>query len=71
MSDTDQHTYNVVGMSCEHCAAAVSAKVGELPSVSDVDVKLASGALLVSGTDVDGEAVRAAVGAAGYSLAAR
>ena len=69
MSDGDQHTYNVAGMSCEHCVAAVAAKVGELPGVSGVDVNLATGVVVVRGSSVDGEAVRVAVEAAGYSLA--
>jgi copper chaperone len=69
MSDSDQRAYNVTGMSCEHCAAAVNAKVGELPAVSAVDVDLSSGLVVVSGRGVDGEAVRVAVEAAGYGLA--
>jgi copper chaperone len=69
MSDSDQHTYSVSGMSCEHCVAAVSTKVGELPGVSGVDVDLASGVVVVRGSSVDGEAVRGAIEAAGYSLA--
>jgi len=69
MSEVVQRTYNVVGMTCGHCVAAVSEEVGELPGVSAVDVDLASGAVVVSGSDVGGDAVRAAVEAAGYSLA--
>jgi copper chaperone len=69
MSDREQQAYTVIGMSCEHCVAAVNAEVGELPGVSGVDVDLASGALVVHGSGVDGKAVRAAVEAAGYSLA--
>jgi copper chaperone len=69
MGETDQQTYNVTGMSCEHCVAAVRAEVGELPGVSDVEVDLDSGAVLISGSNIDGEAVRVAVEAAGYSLA--
>jgi copper chaperone len=69
MSDTDQQTYNVTGMTCEHCVAAVSATVGELSGVSRVDVELASGRVVVHGGSVDGEAVRHAIEAAGYSLA--
>jgi copper chaperone len=67
--DAEQRTYNVTGMSCEHCARAVTAEVGALPGVSGVDVDLASGALVVSGADVDVETVRIAVQAAGYDLA--
>lgn len=69
MSDAEQRTYNVMGMSCEHCSAAVTASVGELAGVSSVQVHLASGVLVVDGSGVDGEAVRAAVEAAGYGLA--
>jgi copper chaperone len=71
MSDSEQRTYNVTGMSCEHCVAAVSAEVGELPGVSGVDVDLDSGVVVVRGSAVDGEAVRVAVEAAGYGLAER
>lgn len=64
-----QRTYTVTGMSCEHCVRAVTTEVGGLPGVSDVDVDLASGALLVSGADVDAEAIRVAVQTAGYDIA--
>ncbi len=69
MSENERQTYNVTGMTCEHCVAAVSAKVGELPGVSGVEVDLASGGVVVHGSGVHDEAVRAAVQAAGYSLA--
>ena len=69
MSDTDKQTFDVTGMTCEHCVAAVSDAVGELPGVDDVEVDLPSGEVVVRGSDVDGEAVRAAVLAAGYGVA--
>jgi copper chaperone len=69
MSGEERQTYSVTGMSCEHCVAAVSTDVGAVVGVSAVDVDLASGAVVVSGNRVDGEAVRAAVEAAGYGLA--
>jgi copper chaperone len=69
MSDGEQRTYSVAGMSCEHCVAAVTAELGELPGVSAVNVDLASGAVVVSGGEVDDATVRGAVEAAGYSLA--
>ncbi len=69
MDDRQQQTYNVTGMSCEHCAAAVEQEVGVVAGVSAVDVDLASGALVVHGRGVSGDAVRAAVETAGYSLA--
>jgi copper chaperone len=69
MSDAERLTYTVTGMTCEHCVAAVGEEVGALPGVSDVNVELASGALVVNGSDLDGDAVRGAVEEAGYSLA--
>jgi copper chaperone len=69
MSDGERLTYTVAGMTCEHCVAAVAEEVGELPGVSDVNVELASGALVVSGRGLDSDAVRVAVEEAGYSLA--
>jgi len=70
MSDSEQRAFNVTGMTCEHCVAAVREEVGALPGVSAVDVSLDNGALIVSGERVDDDAVRTAVEAAGYSLAA-
>jgi copper chaperone len=70
VSDEQRKSYSVKGMTCEHCVAAVSAEIGALPGISSVDVDLASGALLVSGSEIDGNAVRIAVEEAGYSLAA-
>lgn len=70
MSELEQRTFNVAGMTCEHCVAAVSAEVGALAGVSGVDVDLASGELVVRGSDIQNDAVRAAVEEAGYSLAA-
>jgi copper chaperone len=71
MSEIEQRTYNVTGMSCEHCVAAVSAAVGELSGVSSVDIDLADGVVTVRGNGVDDEAVRVAVEAAGYDLVER
>ncbi len=71
MADLEQRTYSVSGMSCEHCVAAVNESVGELPGVSAVDVDLATGALVVTGSGVLYDAVRAAVQDAGYELAER
>jgi copper chaperone len=70
MGDLKQHTYNVSGMSCEHCVAAVSSELGELPGVAAVEVDLSSGAVIVHASKIDDEAVRDAVEEAGYSLAA-
>jgi copper chaperone CopZ len=63
-------TYTVTGMTCGHCASAVTEELTRLDGVRDVRVDLASGRV-----DVDSEqpladdAVRAAVDEAGYQLA--
>lgn len=61
-------TYHVTGMTCSHCVASVSEEVSEVDGVEDVSVDLESGAVTVTGTGVDDEAVRAAVAEAGYEL---
>lgn len=69
MSDAQQLTYHVTGMSCDHCVATVDAKLSELAGVSGVDVDLAGGMVTVRGSGLDADAVRSAVEAAGYGLA--
>lgn len=62
-------TYNVSGMTCGHCASAVSAEVGRLPGVTDVKVDVASGKVTVSSdAPVDLTELRSAVDEAGYDL---
>lgn len=66
---TQEATYVVSGMTCEHCVRSVTEEVGELDGVSDVAVDLSSGRVTVTGTDpVSREAVRGAVEEAGYEL---
>jgi copper chaperone CopZ len=66
----DTRTFNVTGMTCEHCVAAVSEEVAQLAGVSDVEVDLASGRLVVHGSDLDGGAIGDAVESAGYAAEA-
>ena len=62
-------TYEVSGMSCQHCVDAVTAEVGRIAGVEQVQVDLASGAVTVtSSSDLDATDVRAAVDEAGYDL---
>lgn len=62
-------TYNVTGMTCEHCVRAVSQEFSKLDGVTSVDVDLASGAVtVVSDEPLDAGRIRAAVDEAGYSL---
>jgi copper ion binding protein len=64
-------TYTVRGMTCGHCVSAVSAEVGALPGVSQVDIDLATGKVTVTSEQrLDTDAVRAAVDEAGYELVA-
>ena len=69
MSDSERQMFSVTGMTCEHCVAAVREEVGALPGISGVSIDLASGALVVSASNLDRDAVRGAVEEAGYSLA--
>ncbi|NEE03373.1 heavy-metal-associated domain-containing protein [Phytoactinopolyspora halotolerans] len=69
MSNTT--TYKVTGMTCGHCVSAVTSEVSKIGGVSDVQVDLASGDVVVtSAAPLDTEDVRAAVDEAGYELAA-
>jgi copper ion binding protein len=62
-------TYQVRGMTCEHCVAAVTAEVGGLDGVESVQVEL--GRLTVtSAAPLPAEAVAVAVEEAGYELGA-
>lgn len=62
-------TYDVHGMTCGHCVAAVSGELAKLNGVSDVSVELESGKVtVISDTSLDPGAVRTAVEEAGYEL---
>jgi len=62
-------TYQVKGMTCGHCVSAVSAEVGAIAGVDNVQVDLASGQVTVSSEQpVAVEDIRAAVDEAGYDL---
>ncbi|MEJ5913264.1 heavy-metal-associated domain-containing protein [Pseudokineococcus sp. 1T1Z-3] len=63
-------TYTVTGMTCEHCTRSVTEEVEEISGVTDVQVDLASGRLVVTAADdVTDAAVAGAVEGAGYALA--
>ena len=62
-------TYTVTGMTCGHCAAAVTREVSEVAGVTSVDVSVESGTVVVHGEDVSDDAVREAVDEAGYAVA--
>jgi copper chaperone len=67
-------TYQVTGMTCEHCVRAVSGELKQLSGVHDVTVELVPGGVSVvtvsSETPLAGQAVAAALDEAGeYRLA--
>jgi len=65
-------TYNVSGMSCQHCVDAVSGELSKLEPVQTVAVDLSAGAVTVtSDAPLDVEVVRAPVDEAGYDLVDR
>ena len=63
-------TYAVSGMSCQHCVDAVTAEVGRIDGVEQVQVDLTAGAVTVTSAEpLAVETVRAAVDEAGFDLA--
>jgi copper chaperone CopZ len=65
----ERTTYAVLGMTCEHCRAAVREEVGAVPGVAAVEVDLSAGVVTVEGEDVSPAAVAAAVEEAGSEVA--
>ncbi|MEP6631426.1 MAG: heavy metal-associated domain-containing protein [Lapillicoccus sp.] len=43
MSEQSTHSFPVVGMTCGHCASAVTNEISALPGVHDVSVDLIAG----------------------------
>jgi copper chaperone CopZ len=59
----------VSGMSCEHCANAVTAEVSKLPGVTEVDVDIDGGKVKITAESLPGDdELRAAIEEAGYTL---
>ena len=69
MSTTTATTYQVDGMTCGHCVAAVTQEISALSGVRDVAVDLPTGSVTVtSDRRLDRDEVAAAVDEAGYQL---
>lgn len=67
---TTTATYAVTGMSCQHCVDSITAEVGRVAGVEQVQVDLAAGTVAVTSLEpLDVELVRAAVDEAGFDLA--
>jgi copper chaperone len=56
----------VPGISCRHCAVAVSAEVAKAPGVETVQIGPGTNWVVVCGHDLDIDAIRAAVMEAGH-----
>jgi copper chaperone len=65
---SESRIHTVVGMTCDHCVRSVTEEAAEVPGVTQVEVDLTSGRLVVTGEDVSDEAVAAAVEEAGYEV---
>ena len=62
-------TYDVPGISCDHCKAAIETEIGRLATVTSVDVDVDAKSVRVDG-DATEEEVTAAIDEAGYDVAA-
>ena len=69
MEDT---TFNVPGMSCGHCKAAVEGELNRLPGVERSDANLDNGTVEVTYDEgrVGAEQLKKAIEDAGYTVAA-
>ena len=66
---TETITYEVPGVHCAHCEAAIQKEVGRVEGVDEVEVDLETKLVTVSGSGLDDEALRAAIDQAGYDIA--
>ncbi|MGV8977586.1 MAG: heavy-metal-associated domain-containing protein [Cellulomonas sp.] len=62
-------TYDVIGMTCQHCVHAVTKEVGSLAGVGAVVVDVSAGTVRVTSTEpLVLDVVGAAIDEAGYEL---
>ncbi len=60
--------YQVSGMSCAHCEAAIRSEVGRIDGVESIEVSAGTGVLVItSAADIAADQVLAAVDEAGYT----
>ncbi|OMH36309.1 heavy-metal-associated domain-containing protein [Tersicoccus sp. Bi-70] len=65
---SNKSEYQVTGMTCGHCEAAVREEVEQIPGVEGIRVSAQTGTLIVnSSSEVDDDHVVAAVEEAGYT----
>ena len=68
-ADLNTFLYDVRGMSCSHCEAAVREQIEALAGVEAVIVDLDRKRVEVTGQDLDDAAIRSAIQEAGYEAA--
>lgn len=72
-SERTTTTYEVTGMTCEHCVASVKLEIGRLAGVNDVSVALVPGGTssvtVTSADPLDAGELAAAIDEAGYEIA--
>ena len=62
-------TFQVTGMTCDHCQRAVTEEISRVPGVQGITVDLATGSVTVTATQpVDRADIALAVDEAGYTL---
>lgn len=61
-------TYNVTGMSCQHCVNAITEEVTKVDDVDTVVVDLDNGTVTVTGAELDDASLKAAIDEAGYEV---
>ncbi|MDP9262243.1 MAG: heavy-metal-associated domain-containing protein [Actinomycetota bacterium] len=60
--------YEVPGVHCAHCEAAIKKEVGAVEGVEQVEVDLEAKKVTVSGSGLDDKTLRAAIDEAGYDV---
>jgi len=62
-------TFQVTGMTCDHCRRAVTDEISRIPGINGVTVDLATGSVTVTaGQPVDRADITHAIDEAGYTL---
>lgn len=67
---SDEQAFQVEGMTCRSCELTVREEVEEIGFVESARADHTTGRLIVRGEQIDAQAVRDAVAAAGYTVAA-
>lgn len=62
-------TYEVPGIHCGHCAAAIKQEVSTVAGVEQINVDLDTKRVTVTGETLSDDALRAAIDEAGYEVA--